>query len=233
VEQLQVLGDRRLGQSDHPGELAGRPRASGQQLHDAQPGTGYSYSNSGFIVLGALIERITGRRYDDYVHEHVFRPAGMTHTDVRVYEPREIPGMAQGYVLTDPATGTLSDNSSLIQIGNPSGGAISTVDDMLGFARALTGHVLLDPAMTDTVTTGKVRIRRPGGPADDWYAYGFEEQLINGVRIVGHNGGTPGYEGQLDIYPELGYVVVILTNQDQVMVPAIQRSESMLTLAAS
>ena len=46
--------------------------------------------------------------------------------------------------------------------------------------------------------------------------------------FVGHNGGTPGYSGQLDIYPESDYVVVILTNQDQVLVPAIQRSEAIL-----
>src|SRR5882757_1212147 len=85
-----------------------------------EPGTGYSYSNSGFIVLGALIEQVTGWRYDNYVHEHVFRPAGMTNTDVRAYEPGEIPGMAHGYTLTDSAPGTLTDNSGLIQIGNPS-----------------------------------------------------------------------------------------------------------------
>jgi hypothetical protein len=49
------------------------------------------------------------------------------------------------------------------------------------------------------------------------------------VRIIGHNGGSPGYEGQLDLYPDRGYTVVILTNQDQTMLPALRRSEEMLT----
>jgi hypothetical protein len=69
----------------------------------------------------------------------------------------------------------------------------------------------------------------PGGPPVDKYAYGFADQRIDGVRIVGHNGGTPGYEGQLDIYPDLGCVVVILANQDQALVPAIQHSEDLVT----
>jgi hypothetical protein len=63
----------------------------------------------------------------------------------------------------------------------------------------------------------------------DEYSYGFTYQAINGVPFVGHNGGTPGYEGQLDIYPRTGYVVVILAHRDQVLVPAIQRSEALLT----
>jgi hypothetical protein len=63
----------------------------------------------------------------------------------------------------------------------------------------------------------------------DSYAYGFADSSINGVRIVGHNGGSPGYEGQLDIYRDRGDVVVMLTNQDQVLTPAIQRSQAILT----
>jgi hypothetical protein len=49
------------------------------------------------------------------------------------------------------------------------------------------------------------------------------------VRIVGHNGGSPGYEGQLDLYPDRGYTVVMLTNQDRVLTPVLRRSEELLT----
>jgi hypothetical protein len=73
-----------------------------------------------------------------------------------------------------------------------------------------------------------VATNRPG-LAKDSYAYGFADSSINGVRIVGHNGGSPGYEGQLDIYLDRGDVVVMLTNQDQVLTPAIQRSQAILT----
>jgi CubicO group peptidase (beta-lactamase class C family) len=226
------MGDvlARTGSSTPPTTLAGLIQAIEQQPLLFPPGTGYSYSNSGFIVLGAIIQNVAGRAYGEYVHEHIFAPAGMRDTAVRNYRASKVAGMAHGYALVGA---TYQDTGDMLQIGNPSGGAYSTVFDMFAFAGALTGHQLLSPAMTETVLTGRVPISRPGGPADDEYAYGFEVQKISGVRIVGHNGGSPGYEAQLDVYPERGYVVVVLTNQDQTMVPVIQQSEALLTAGAA
>jgi CubicO group peptidase (beta-lactamase class C family) len=207
-----------------------------------QPGSRFAYSNDGFIVLGAILERLTRQPYPDYVREHIFQRAAMTATDLGVYRPSQVPGMARGYRLVDrdgrplqpgsgqgstAPSGTLAANDEP-QIANPSGGAWSTVGDLLSFAQALTGHRLLSPRMTDTVLAGKVATNRPG-PGQDSYAYGFADARINGVRIVGHNGGSPGYEAQLDLYPDRGHVVVILTNQDQTLTPAIQRSQALLT----
>ncbi|ABW16240.1 hypothetical protein Franean1_6906 [Parafrankia sp. EAN1pec] len=68
------------------------------------------------------------------------------------------------------------------------------------------------------------------GPVDPpRYGYGFLDRRINGTRVVGHNGGTPGYEADLAIYPESGYAVAILANRDQVLLPAAQRAEELLT----
>jgi CubicO group peptidase (beta-lactamase class C family) len=210
-----------------------------------QPGSQHAYSNDGFIVLGAVIERVTGRSYADHVHDHVFVPAGMTETRVAVYKPVDVPHMAHGYMLVDrngqplagrpadadptAAGGELRDNSDVEQIANPSGGAYSTATDMIAFATSLTGGKLLNRALTDTVTSGKVATNRRGAPPGDMYAYGFADFAVNGVRVFGHNGGSPGYDGQLDIYPSRGYAVVILTNQDNAAKPAIARSEEVLT----
>jgi hypothetical protein len=73
--------------------------------------------------------------------------------------------------------------------GNPSGGAHSTVHDLLSFAEALTHNRLLSPTLTNTSLAGKVDVHRPGGPTVDMYAYGLADQTINGVRIVGHLSG--------------------------------------------
>src|SRR4029453_2788360 len=138
----------------------------------------------------------------------------MTATGIAVYRPSQIPGMARGYMLVGqdgqpvpsrPGQGSTGPSGALrandeVQIGNPSGGGYSTVGDLFRVAQALTGHQLLNPALTDPVLTGKVDPDRPG-PGQDRYAYGFSDSRINGVRIVGHNGGRPGYEGQLDVYP--------------------------------
>jgi hypothetical protein len=131
--------------------------------------------------------------------------------------------MAHGYLPDGQDTATLTE------IGNPSGGACSTTADLLAFARALTAHRLLSPTMTDTVLAGKVDSPRPGGPAEDRYGYGFADVRINGVRIVGHNGGAPGYEGQLDMYPARGYTAVVLSNADRGATDAIRRLQDTLT----
>ena len=225
---------RRPDRPEPPHTLAGLLQRIVRAPLQFDPGSRFGYSNDGFVVLGAVIERITGQGYAGYVREHVFEPAGMTDTGVRAYRPGGVANMAHGYMRvgqdgrplppgpeqgSTPPPGSLRDNSDLLQIANPSDGAYSTVADLLRFARALT----------DTVLAGKVDSNRPGGPPDDTYAYGFTDQKVNSVRIVGHNGGTPGYEGQLDIYPDRGHIVVLLTNQDQALAPAMRSSQQLLT----
>jgi CubicO group peptidase (beta-lactamase class C family) len=226
LDMTSGLGNVALARANPPATLAAMVKLISREHPRFSPGSRFLYSNDGYIVLGAVIQSVTGQSYDSYVQEHVLDPAGMTHTGLSVYTPARVPGMAHGYTL---AGTTLRDDSTTPQIANPSGGAYSTVGDLLDFAQALTGHRLLNPAMTATVLTPRVNSPQPGAPPVDEYTYGFSYQAINGVTFVGHNGGTPGYEGQLDIYPETGYVVVMLTNQDETLVPAIQRSETMLT----
>ena len=237
------LSNVALGANNPPPTLAGQMELIVKEPLQFNPGSRFLYSNDDYIVLGAVIERISGQSYDDYVRQHIFEPAGMTDTDVTVYKPGRVPGMAHGYMLVGangqpllsgsgpaPSNGQarLVDNANLVQIGNPSGGAYSTVGDLLKFAQALLSHKLLSPAMTNTILLPRVNAPQPGGPPVDKYTYGFAYQAINDVVFVGHNGGTPGYEGEIDIYPHNDDVVIILTNQDQVMVPAIRQSEALL-----
>jgi CubicO group peptidase (beta-lactamase class C family) len=226
LDMTSGLGDVALSRPNSPRTIEEMMKLILPEPLQAAPGSGFRYSNDGYIVLGAVIQNVTGQTYGTYVRDHVLRPAGMTDTNLSVYTPAGVPGMAHGYALNGT---TLTDVSDMPQIANPSGGASSTAADLLRFARALMHHRLLSPAMTTTVLTPRVNAPQPGGPAVDEYTYGFSYQQINGVTFVGHNGGTPGYEGQLDIYPASGTVVVILTNQDKTLVPAIQRSETMLT----
>ena len=223
--------------------LAGQMAEIVKEPLQSEPGSQTSYSNDGFIVLGAIIERVSGQSYADYIRDHVFKPAGMTHTAIRNYRPSTIPNMAHAYVLVgkngqpvprrrgpgpSAQPTTLRENDEL-RIANPSGGAYSTVGDLLAFAKALISHKLLSPSLTTTVLAGKIDTHRPGAQGEDKNAYGFGDRKINGARIVGHNGGSPGFEAQLDVYPDKGYTVVILTNQDDVLAPAIRASEDILT----
>jgi D-alanyl-D-alanine carboxypeptidase len=165
-----------------------------------QPGSRFGYSNSGYVVLGAVIEAVSGQTNYDYVRTRVFAPTAMTRTGW--YTPGQMPNTAHGY--------TQVDTSDTWVAGDPSSGAYSPARDLLRFAQALLKHKLLGLQMTNIVLSGKVDTPRPG-PVRTRYAYGFEEELRNGGRVVGNSGGQPGVEAQLRIFPRLGYTVVVLT----------------------
>jgi CubicO group peptidase (beta-lactamase class C family) len=176
-----------------------------------EPGQRWQYSNSGFMLLGALIEKVSGQSYFNYVREHIYKPAGMTNTDA--YEmDRDVPNLAVGYTRMGAPAGERRNNLYLHVIkGGPAGGGFSTVEDLFRFDRALRGHKLLSSGATDTLLTGKVETGLQG---NEKYAYGFSDQRINGTRVVGHGGGFPGINSQLDMYLDLGYTVAVMSNYD-------------------
>jgi len=195
-----------------------------------EPGTGWSYSNAGFIVLGLIIEHVSGQSYYDYVREHVFAPAGMSNTDNYNVDD-DVPNLALGYTYMGfdlrPHLEQPRRTNILIHVGrgSSSGGGYSTVGDLLRFSLALHEHKLLNEEYTRLLLTGKVDTPR----GKDRYAYGIVEARVNGVRIVGHSGGFPGINGQLDMYPELGYTVAVLSNYDEAAEPVSARLRWLLT----
>jgi CubicO group peptidase (beta-lactamase class C family) len=186
-----------------------------------EPGERFAYSNAGFMVLGAVVEKVPGQDYFDYVREHVYRPAGMVNTDA--YElDHDTPNLAIGYTAEVPATGKLGGrrkNNLYLHVvkGGPAGGGFSTAEDLLRFASALCGRKLLDERHTDLVLSPKVRA---GDHGDSHYGYGFFVRDHKGTRIVGHGGGFPGINSDLSIYPDRGYTVVVMSNYDP---PVAQR----------
>jgi D-alanyl-D-alanine carboxypeptidase len=179
-----------------------------------EPGSKWEYSNYGFLLLGVLIERVTGQNYYDYVAEYVFKPAGMTST-ASLAEDQAVPDRSVGYTKFGGGKTWKPNTDTLPYRGTSAGGGYSTVEDLLRFANALENHKLLDAQHTDLLTTGKVD--RPGGGK---YAYGFGDSSVGTVRCFGHGGGAPGMNGDLQICPQSGYVIAVLANLDP---PAAQR----------
>lgn len=171
-----------------------------------EPGAKWQYSNYGFVLLGAVIERVTGQSYYDRVAASIFGPAGMTGT-ASPPEDRPPPGRVVPY--TRRGTGAwASATETLPYRGTAAGGGDSTVPDLLRFATTLTGGKLLDAKHTALLTTGKVDTRR-----GHKYAYGFSEATEDGVRCFGHGGGAPGMNGDLQIC-DSGYAIAVLANLD-------------------
>jgi CubicO group peptidase (beta-lactamase class C family) len=185
-----------------------------------EPGERWEYSNAGFIVLGLVIEAVTGRDYFDHVRDAVFAPAGMTATDWFELDnhPRDV---ATGYTRDlprDPADLTIEialadriPNAKFIEpYGSSAGGGYSTVEDLLRFETALHGTTLLTANTVATMVEGKFDMPEPGVK----YGYGFMDDRSGPTRIVGHSGGAPGIYGKLDMFWDLGATVAVLANYD-------------------
>ena len=191
----------------------------GSRALQHEPGSRWQYSNYGFLLLGVLIENVSGQSYYDYVRDHIYKPAGMTGS---ASEPEEqmVADRSIGY--TRFGGPILKPNTdSLPYRGTSAGGGYSTVEDLLRFATALQAHKLLNAQYTEMLTTGKVDT--PGGGR---YAFGFGDEMINGTRCFGHGGGAPGMNGELTICPSSGYVVAVLANMDP---PAASRVADFIT----
>ena len=171
------------------------------------PGEKHVYSNYGFMLLGAIIEQVSGTSYYDHVAARVLAPAGMTATG-SAPEDSLVPGRSVGYMRL--ASGALVSNAPTLPYrGTAAGGGYSTIGDLARFADAVRKHQLLDPAHTTLLTSGKVAV----GPTFQ-YAYGFIDRVGGGRRFIGHGGGAPGMNGDLAFEPNDGYVVVVLSNLD-------------------
>jgi len=179
----------------------------GERAPEFEPGSRWEYSNYGFLMLGVIVERVSGKSYYDYVSENIYKLAGMASTG-SFPEDQNVPDRSVGYTQGDgnklqPNTDTLPYR------GTSAGGGYCTVEDFLRFANALTNHKLLNAQNTELLTTGKVDT-----PRGEKYAFGFMDIGAGTLRHFGHGGGAPGMNGDLQIFPQSGYVIVVLSNLD-------------------
>jgi D-alanyl-D-alanine carboxypeptidase len=190
----------------------------GQRALQFEPGSRWQYSNYGFLLLGVLIEKVSGQSYYDYVRDHIYNPAGMTGTGSEP-EDQTVSDRSIGYTRFG-GHGLSPNTNTLPYRGTSAGGGYSTVEDLLRFATALQNHKLLNAQYTDLLTTGKTETGRGK------YAFGFQDDMINGTRCFGHGGGAPGMNGELKVCPGPGYVIATLANMDP---PAASRVADFIT----
>jgi len=173
------------------------------------PGARMGYSNSGFALLGLIVERVSGQPYFDYMKRNLIDRAGMksaAFVDVRAHPT----GIAIGYAKGEDGGGDPIENWDFIeQHSSPAGGAYASAGDLVAFSRALWGGKLVAPALVKEFTTGKVAM----GPQMQ-YAFGFGVGNIGTWRHVGHNGGIPGANAEFMMFPDHGVDVVVLANMD-------------------
>lgn len=183
--------------------LADYVAAYGARAPGFEPGTRIEYSNYGFILLGRILEVVTGRDYDAVIEENVFRPAGMTRSGFAP-ETVSVPGRAIPYTRRE---GRWVDILSRYPWrGLPAGGAYTTAGDLFRFAAALQSHRLLPPDLLRQATTPQ--------NGEGWYGFGFVTAGEGRERRFGHGGDFPGSNAWFFIHPETGWVTIALSNLD-------------------
>ena len=176
-------------------------RLYGTRPLDQPPGSGFKYSNYGYILLGLIIEKASGQSYYDYVESRIYKPAGMKST-ASLPETDAVPNRSVGYMMRDGKW--IPNTETLPWRGTSAGGGYSTAGDLLRFAQALESGKLVSKAALAEATV----------PVSGTYALGFSVRGEGMLRRYSHGGGAPGMNGMLNVYPETGYIVVSLCNLD-------------------
>jgi CubicO group peptidase (beta-lactamase class C family) len=199
-------------------ELAGVPEAgmdearlmrllAGQTSLNFPPGTGWSYSNSGFVLAAAALRRVSGRSLAEFAADRVFGPLGMRATRFRDDLTLPVPGLATGYT---PAPGGGWHRADITEETVGDGGVVTSVSDLAGWQRfMLTGWALgadirdglLEPAV---LADGR---RLP-------YALGLEITSVGGRRVHMHSGHIDGFRSALAYLIDAGVGVAVLANRD-------------------
>ncbi|WP_332875911.1 serine hydrolase [Massilia sp. S19_KUP03_FR1] len=174
---------------------------------DFDPGSAYRYSNSGYFLLGAIIEKVSGQSYADFLEQRIFKPLGMNDT---AYEGKQHgkATFAAGHTKADKGF----EPSAPLSMTQPyaAGALVSTVDDLARWDVAVASGKLLKPATWQrafaktTLTDGKV----------SGYAYGWGNGTVRGVPTIGHDGGINGFSTSAIRVPSAHVYVVVLHNTD-------------------
>jgi CubicO group peptidase (beta-lactamase class C family) len=176
------------------------------------PGTRWAYSNAGFILLGAVIEKVTGQPWYEAEQDQVIAPLGLKRTAYGAAAPL-IPGRVAGYTTDGQTHGVRNANPISSSIPAAAGGLISTADDLAAWMRALVGGRVLDPASLAAMRTPAPDL--PGGSPAYRYGLGLYLWTVRGAPMIGHTGQIDGFASMVAYLPDQDVTIVVLANDDE------------------
>lgn len=174
---------------------------------DFEPGSQYRYNNSGYFLLGAIIEKISGQSYAAFLEQRIFTPLGMNDTYYEGFGKSRAP-VAAGH--TRGATGFGAARPLSMSQPYAAGSLVSTVDDLARWDAAVSAGKLLKPASWQRAFTS-YRLT-DGKPTN--YGYGWEVGKVQGEAMSGHGGGINGFTTHAMRLPDQKVYVAVLTNSD-------------------
>lgn len=198
-----------------------------QRALDFEPGTRYSYSNSGYLLLAEIVKRASGKSLHDFTGEHIFAPLGMTSTQFHDDNTRIVPRRAEGYQPT--ATGFQIVRTSFALVGD--GGLLTTIEDLQKWDSNFYQNRLGkgDPSLARQLVTPSALPLAGGRPQR--YAFGLMPGKYRGLEIVEHGGAFIGFRAQLLRFPTEHLSVALLCNDYTAQPEAMARNVADLYLA--
>jgi CubicO group peptidase (beta-lactamase class C family) len=202
------------------------------------PGSQFRYSNTGFLLLGRAVEKVSGEDFGTYLQRRVFGPAGMTMTSLEPQTPVQAatgftrlpemppPGagpmppagaMPPSGAMPPPPMGPLRPAAEAALPGSPAGGAYGTAGDLARFFDALQAGRLVSAGWVKQLTGPQIDASPPGAPVKVRYGFGFDAGEWQGRRSFGHNGGAPGVNVEAHSFPDDDVTLIVLSNQDPAM----------------
>lgn len=178
---------------------------------DFEPGTDWSYSNSGYSILGYIIQKVTGITYEQAIRKYIFQPAAMKNSGFD-FEHLVSKNKSAGYSVysdTLKSVASFSDSSTVFAAG----AIYSTVKDLYQFHKALQSYIIIDKYLLDKAYT----------PYKHNYGYGWIIDTINGNKMVYHSGGISGYSSIFIRIPQENICIVLLNNKEGIELENIGR----------
>lgn len=192
-----------------------------------QPGETWAYDNTGYYLLGIIIEKTSGKSYWQFLDERIFKTLGMSAT--RNTDPQPlVPNRASGYEWKNDHF----ENRPILlpSIAFSAGSLLSTVGDMVKWDAALSSEKLLAKASLDQIWT--VTLTNDGVDAPFSYGYGWFVDSYHGHRLVQHSGGTPGFSSVIYRFIDDKVTVIILTNHSDMIIDELAIDIAGLSLPA-
>jgi len=176
-----------------------------------EPGEKYEYSNLGYHLLGAIIEKASGMSYYDYIRLYIFEPAEMIDAGFPIANS-DLNSMAIGYEkIYKNETLLIQDNKQKVNIkGSPAGLAYATVTDMFHFAQAMKNNKLVTPETKEVLFTPKEELNAQR------YGYGFQIRAFEDSKLVCHTGGYIGINNVFSMDLDHDITLIVLSNHDNV-----------------
>ena len=198
------------------------------QIHDAEvlklleqqtttkfpPGSKWAYSNSGYVLLGEIVAKVSGESFPQFLHNRIFAPLGMSNTLAYVKGKNEVPNRAFGYSKSATGWDETDQDATSATLGD--GGVYSSLDDLAKWDTALAHHTLLSAAeMQAALTPVAVPSGGPIGPDNEPAAYGFGWFLnpYKGHPRMWHYGETIGFRSSIQRFTRDHLTIVVLCNR--------------------